>query len=240
MKKYVNTNTFRLLLLILAIGLVIEIIMFVSPFAVFFAGLFIFIGLKLRPHLVGTVLLVIGFFILAGIIFKLKILKFAIILLLAFLFYHYYWKTKSEPQHIRVKTSIGTNQEKTIIKKQPFILNAIFGGQKLGDRVYEMDNINIQTGFGDTVIDLSMTMLPPGETVIVIRGFVGNIQLLVPYDVTAHVDHSVILGQMSIFTEKDGGFNKNLMYYPSDYHQATRKLKVFTSIVIGDIEVKNI
>lgn len=239
MKKYLNTDMVRWILLIIGIGIVIELTILVNPFSVLFAIVTIYIGLKLRPKFWGTILLVIGIITAIGIILNLKILKLAIILLLLTFFYHYYWKTKENPREIHVKTTLQTEHE-AIIKKQPFIQNALFGGKKLGDHVYEMDDINIQTGFGDTIIDLSMTMLPPGETVIIIRGLVGNIQLLVPYDVEVSMNHSMLLGKITFLSEREEGFNKNFIFQPKEYQTATRKVKIFTSIVIGDLEVRNI
>lgn len=239
MKKYISTNTFRWLLLIVGIGFVIELMMFVNPFSVLFAAIAIYIGIKLRPNFWGTLLLVVGIFTAAGIIFKLKILKIAILILLFLFFYRYYWKSKDNPRVIQVETTMQTEHE-TYVKKQPFIRNTFIGNQKFGDHVYEIDDINIQTGIGNTLIDLSMTMLPPGETVIVIRGFIGNIQLLVPYDVEASINHSVLVGHVQIFSEEEEGFNKNIIYYPKNYAHASRKVKILTSIVIGDLEVRNI
>lgn len=239
MKKYMSTNTLRWLLLIIGIGLVIELMMFVNPFSVLFAAIAIYIGIKLRPSFWGTLLLVIGIFTAAGIIFKLKILKLAIILLLLSIFYRYYWKTKENPRVIKVETTTQKEHE-TFVKKQPFIQNSFIGNKKFGDHVYEIEDINIQTGIGNTIIDLSMTMLPPGETVIVIRGLIGNIQLLVPYDVETSVNHSVLVGKMNVFSEKEEGFNKNILYYSKNYGSGSRKVKVLTSIVVGDLEVRNI
>lgn len=239
MKKYLNTNMVRWILLILGIGIVIELTLLVNPFSVLFVVVTIFIGLKLRPHFWGTILLVVGTVTAIGIILNLKILKLAIIVLLFTFFYHYYWKTKDDPRKIHVETTLQPEHE-SMTKKQPFIKNKLFGNKKYGDHVYELEDVNIQTGFGDTIIDLSMTMLPPGETVVMIRGLVGNMQILVPYDVEVSINHSMLLGKISVLEEREEGFNKNFTFQSKEYRTATRKVKIFTSVVIGDLEVRNI
>ncbi|MBA4535575.1 cell wall-active antibiotics response protein [Bacillus aquiflavi] len=239
MKNYLNTETIRWLLLIIGIGLVVELTLFTHPLTIFFAAAAIYLGLKLRPHLWGTILLVVGIFTAAGIVMKLNILKIIIIFLILHFFYQYYWKTKKEPHVIKVETTQPANKA-TMVKKEPFIKNSLFGNKKIGTQVYEMDDINIHTGIGDTIIDLSMTMLPQGESMIVIRGLVGNIKLLVPYDVDVYVNHSVFVGKINIFDVQEEGFNKNCIYVSKEYSAAARKLKILTSIVVGDIEVRNI
>ena len=59
--------------------------------------------------------------------------------------------------------------------------------------MYEWNDVNIQAGIGDTVIDLSYTVLPKGETVIFIRNVMGKVTIMIPYDVEVSVNHSVFL-----------------------------------------------
>ena len=64
------------------------------------------------------------------------------------------------------------------VTSKPLFQNKLFGGQKTPDHEYEWNDINIQTGFGDAVIDLSYTVLPKGESVIFIRNVMGKVTVL--------------------------------------------------------------
>ena len=86
----------------------------------------------------------------------------------------------------------------TDVKEQPLFQNRLFGGQQTPDHVYEWNDVNIQAGIGDTVIDLSYTVLPKGETVIFIRNVMGKVTIMVPYDVEVSVHHSVFFGSARI------------------------------------------
>jgi len=128
-----------------------------------------------------------------------------------------------------------------MIKEQPLLKNRFFGGQKTPDHVYEWNDVNIQGGIGDTVIDLSYTVLPKGETTIFIRNVIGKITILIPYDVEVSVNHSVIYGSAKILDFYEASFmNRQVKVETANYEQTDQKVKILTSMLIGDIEVKRV
>lgn len=154
-------------------------------------------------------------------------------------------KSKKEADLIRpiVKEPIAnfSGQKGNIIRKKPLFENVLFGEQRTPEHVYEWNDINIQAGFGDTVIDLSYTVLPKGETVIFVRNFIGNVKVLIPYDIEVNVSHSVIAGATNIFqNEEEKVFNQTISVQTEEYEKAEQKIKIFTSFVVGDLEVKRV
>ena len=71
--------------------------------------------------------------------------------------------------------------------------------------------MNIQAGIGDTVIDLSYTVLPKGETVIFIRNMMGKVTIMIPYDVEVSVHHSVFFGSVKILDFKESSLKNRLI-----------------------------
>ena len=127
------------------------------------------------------------------------------------------------------------------MKEQPLLQNRFFGGQKTPDHVYEWNDVNIQGGMGDTVIDLSYTVLPKGETVIFIRNMIGKVKILIPYDVEVSVNHSVLYGSAKILDFYESSYmNRQMKVETAQYEQTEQKVKIFTSMMIGDIEVKRV
>jgi len=181
---------------------------------------------------------IVGISIAAIIVISTFFFKFILLCLLIFYFIKYR-KKKKLSKMIKVET-IEPSSDRKVYRKQPFIANKLFGTQKVINQVYEWDDINIQTGIGDTVIDLSMTMLPLGESVVIIRGLVGNIQLLIPYEVGYSINHSSLTGGIKLFERQENLLNQNVICYSDNYNEATRKVKIITSISFGDIEVKYI
>ena len=91
------------------------------------------------------------------------------------------------------------------------------------------------------MIDLSYTVLPKGETVIFIRNIFGKVKILIPYDVEVSVNHSVLYGSAKILDFYESSYmNRQMKVETSQYEQTEQKVKIFTSMMIGDIEVKRV
>ena len=55
---------------------------------------------------------------------------------------------------------------------------------------------------------------PPGESVVIIRGLIGNVELLVPFDAAVSVNHSTLSGKLKVFNHSEEIFHSNIIYYP--------------------------
>ncbi|MEK3988697.1 cell wall-active antibiotics response protein LiaF [Robertmurraya sp. FSL R5-0851] len=212
-------------------------------FSLLVASGMIYIGRKRQPKTSGKFLFWAGtiFFILS--VFNMMTIKVFLFGILGYLIFQFA-KSKRSPEKIQpevVEAQSSPPQTETIVKKTPLFDNTFFGEQRTKDHVYEWNDINIQTGIGDTIIDLSYTVLPKGETIIFVRGLVGNIQIQVPYDVEVCVNHSVLAGSSNILNVTgDKLFNQRLHVQTSEYEKADQKVKIFTSMLVGDLEVKRV
>ena len=116
-------------------------------------------------------------------------------------------------------------------------IHSWIGNEKIGDQIYEWDDINMVKFAGDTIIDLGNTLLPKSENVIILRKGFGNTRILVPMGIGILLEHSAINGVVR-FEGKDTYLrNETLKIYSRQYDSSNRKLKIVTSIFIGDIEV---
>ncbi|OIJ14032.1 cell wall-active antibiotics response protein [Anaerobacillus arseniciselenatis] len=211
-------------------------------FAILFSGIFIYFGAKRFYGSSGKLFFFIGCFILFFTIISMMVFKFLIFAAIIYVIFYFY-KSKTGPIVIEpnVKEGMPTNDATKKIRSQQLLKNLFYGRQKTSEEVFEWDDINIQTGIGDTRIDLSNTVLPKGEAVISIRNFIGNIQILVPYDIEVNVSHSVVTGTTIIFeAENEKLFNQTLSYRTEKYDEAQQKIKIVTSMGIGRLEVKRI
>ncbi|GAA0317814.1 cell wall-active antibiotics response protein LiaF [Bacillus carboniphilus] len=168
--------------------------------------------------------------------FAFQLLLFGLILYLVMR----YAKAKQQP--IAVKPIIDDDTfTKSALQKQPLFKNVLFGRQRTPETVYEWNDINIQAGIGDTIIDLTNTVLPKGESVIMIRNIVGNVQVYVPYDLEVQASHSAVAGTFDIFENREMRvLSANVMYQTPEYGAAPQKIKIVTSMFIGNLEVKRL
>lgn len=103
---------------------------------------------------------------------------------------------------------------------------------------FELEDLTIQHGIGDVKIDLTKAIIQDGETVVMINGWIGDIDIFVPYDLPVSVDVSVVLGDLEVFGKKEGGVNPQISIQTNGYNEAPKKVKLVLSLLIGDIDVR--
>lgn len=199
----------------------------------------IYIGRKKLPRTFGKVLFWGGWFGLAISVLNMMAFKFVMIAVLVYLVVQFYQSRKNPAVIEPTVTKEDSQLSEPLFTKQPLFHNKLYGRQKTPDHVYEWNDINIQCGIGDAVIDLSNTVLPDGESIITIRSLAGNIKILIPYEAAVSVQHSVLAGSTTIFQHNETKIlNQQFHFHTENYHEAQQKIKIITSFIIGDLEVK--
>ena len=111
------------------------------------------------------------------------------------------------------------------------------GNKRIGNDIFEWDDINISIFMGDTIIDLGNTLLPDEQNVILIRKGLGHTKIIIPIGVGVSVQHSVLKGNLTFNKEVYHLSNETITIVDKDYYSASRKIKVVCSTLIGDVEV---
>ncbi|MRH44057.1 cell wall-active antibiotics response protein [Aquibacillus halophilus] len=162
--------------------------------------------------------------------------KFLLITVVIFLALKWY-KSKQQPNYIKAKLDEDPQPEQ--IQQRQIFTNKWFGRQRTSKHAYEWQDVNIQAGIGDTIIDLNYTVIPKNEPVIFIRNIIGNVQIIVPYDVEISLNHSVMFGSIDVIGHVETNvWNKILHLQTPNYQTSNQTVKIFTSMVVGKIEVK--
>lgn len=138
--------------------------------------------------------------------------------------------------------SVQIKEAEAIHKDTVVSKNKIIGEYHFGESPFEWNDINIQFGIGDVIIDLGNTVLPPGENTAIIRGLVGDMRIVVPVDVGVALDYSAFSGQLN-YPESDAVKTlrqETLVHYSENYHEATYKIKLVVSVIVGELEVMHV
>ncbi|WP_261133586.1 cell wall-active antibiotics response protein LiaF [Bacillus sp. Marseille-Q3570] len=200
----------------------------------------IYVGRKKYYMTIGKLLFWFGVIAFTLTILNTLAFKFLLVAILIYAVIRFA-QSKQDPAHIKpdINEAMTVSSDQEMYKRKNLLENNLFGRQQTPEHAYEWNDVNIQCGIGDTVIDLGNTVLPKGESTIVIRNLVGNIKILVPYEIDVSVAHSVIVGTSRIFEHYEPKmFNQCLSYQSAGYDQSHHKVKIITSMVIGDLEVK--
>lgn len=238
-----STQTINWILMIGVILLAIEVVFFnkVLIFSVVIFGIMAYLGWKNFHRSLGKILFWIGIVFLIFTIINMMAVRFLIIIGIVLLLREYYKSTKDPvkwevPEHQQDEHS---NAE-PLLELKPFMQQRFWGDQITSDSSYEWQDINIQGTFGDRVLDLSNTVLPAAAN-ISIRHFIGNIEIYVPYEVEVSIHHSSVLGRANLLGQYHMRLlNHQLSYQTSHYHEGKQRVKIITSLVSGNIEVKRI
>lgn len=111
------------------------------------------------------------------------------------------------------------------------------GNERIGNTIYEWDDINFSIFMGDTIIDLGNTILPKNESYIVIRKGFGKTRILVPNGIGIMIEHSAIKGKIAFEEQQYILENESVKMYSKHYEDQARTLKIITNVLVGDLEV---
>ncbi|MCF1686027.1 cell wall-active antibiotics response protein LiaF [Tetragenococcus halophilus] len=139
-----------------------------------------------------------------------------------------FWNKK---QMIMVQTQEARNHDGKKKKQQ------WFGNERIGNHVYEWDDININVLSGDTIIDLGNTILPKKDNVVLVRKGIGRTRLLVPTGIGVQLEHTALMGTVYFEDYETKLRNETLKLYSKEYSESARHLKIITNALVGDIEV---
>lgn len=122
----------------------------------------------------------------------------------------------------------------------PHFKSSLLGDLNLMSHRFELEDMNIWHGIGDVKIDLSKAMIREGETVLIINGWIGDIDIYIPYDLDVSVNATVTIGDLDVLGYKQGGINRNISIATKDYKESDRRVKIVLSLFVGDIDVRYI
>ncbi len=243
-RNYSRPEMMGVFIILIAVGLFIDLFTDRRLISNIFIAAIIF-GLayflhKRSKRFASVLLFSIGSFVLFFSILSSAAFQLIVIAMLIYLGYHLLRKF-SKPVKVDLELRESSDHEqKELSQLEPFIKGNLFGKNEWGADVYSLEDVNIQFIVGEYHIDLSYAFIPEAETVILIRGMIGNVVLFVPYDVELTVQTSSIFGKINILGNQESGINKTFKFQTKDYMNSRRKVKVITSVIVGDIEVRNI
>ncbi|GAF65705.1 cell wall-active antibiotics response protein LiaF [Alkalihalobacillus trypoxylicola] len=122
----------------------------------------------------------------------------------------------------------------------PIVRRNILGDIHYNQEQFELQDMTIWNVIGDVKIDLSRAIIPEGEHVIIVQAFIGQIDIYVPEDIAVTVQTSSLVGEVTLFHEKYSGFNHQVQKAPKYYKQSPRRIKLILSTLVGEVRVREL
>ena len=112
----------------------------------------------------------------------------------------------------------------------------------LGDMFIDCANVNLQNveislGVGDAEVKLHGGKLARGLNRMIISGFVGDIRIFVPNDMSCFIHCSNFIGDIDIGGKRSSGFSNTVEHQSANYETAESKLYIAANNFIGDIKL---
>lgn len=167
------------------------------------------------------------------------------VFIIAIAFQGLFWKKK-----IRVNIAPHDNDEKTVIKNKIKSQtkkkhkrnhhNVFIGELKFKDPNWPLEPMSIHNGIGNYYFDLSKAYIPEGETPILIKGWMGELKMLVPEDVAVEIDVCVSVGEIRLFDRKSSEVSPQYYYRSPDYEEANKRIRMSIAIKIGSVRIMRV
>lgn len=139
-------------------------------------------------------------------------------------------RTENRVQHIEVHLTEG-------VKHAQITQDKWFDPSAIRDDSYTFQDIHDTSLIGDTIINLAQTILPDTPSVIVLHKGFGDIRILVPLEVGVSLSTHTLYGNVFFENEDYQLKNAKLTMFSNNYATATKKLKIVTTVYIGNVEV---
>lgn len=163
----------------------------------------------------GYILLAIGAIIILGNNFPLVIA----IILLSFGFFYLRSKKMHPDESYMQKHKL---MESMKWDKSPWVLK----------------NMSVWNIIGEVNMDLSLAIPEQKESVVILQGIIGDIDIVVPEDMGVSVQCSLMFGQVDVAREKEAGLLNKVAWQSPNYETSEQKVKLIVSYIVGDVDIK--
>lgn len=93
---------------------------------------------------------------------------------------------------------------------------------------------------GEIRLDLTRAVPETKDTIIVLQGLVGDVELAIPEDYGLQVEASVLLGQVGFGSQKESGFLHRLNWRSPDFEHREHRLILQLFYLVGDIRIRTV
>lgn len=117
-------------------------------------------------------------------------------------------------------------------------VSSILGDFLLHNHRFELEDLVVNNGIGDVKIDLSKAIISPGETILDVRGWVGDVHIYVPYDLDVSISAKLGIGDLNVLGHEQSGLTRTFSTQSTEFELAPKRVRIILSLGIGDIDVR--
>jgi len=103
---------------------------------------------------------------------------------------------------------------------------------------WEVTDEEFWLGIGDVTLDMTQAEIPPGETHLRVAQLIGDVRVSVPEEVGLSLSSTAMVGSVRAFGRKRDIFFTPLRLTSENYETAERKVRLETSMFVGDVRIR--
>jgi lia operon protein LiaF len=148
------------------------------------------------------------------------------------------WSDDDDPQEEEENVQMGRpagGKTKVKVNKGNFI-----GDVKFNQPNWPLESMRLFNMVGNYYFDISKAYVPDGETPIYLKGWVGDVKMLIPEDIPVDINVEGSVGDIKIFGQKSADIKPNLTYRSPGYDEAEKKIKIIIEITIGSVRINKV
>lgn len=105
---------------------------------------------------------------------------------------------------------------------------------------WAVEPMDLYNMIGEYFIDFSKGFIPDRETPIRVRGWIGEVKMLIPEDVPVKINAVIGVGEVKLFDYSQEQIKHVVAYKSDDYDQAVRKLNITIELKIGSVRIDRV
>ncbi len=134
----------------------------------------------------------------------------------------------------------GEEEKGASFKKNKMNRGFIVGDIRFSEANWPLENMKLYNAIGDYYFDFSKAFIPEGETTIDIKGWIGDVKMIIPENVPVEITLKVQVGDVKLFEQKSADIRSELQYRSPEYEQAVKKIKLSVDVKIGSIRINRV
>ncbi|NLJ69790.1 MAG: cell wall-active antibiotics response protein [Firmicutes bacterium] len=124
--------------------------------------------------------------------------------------------------------------------KDKQVISSLVGELHYGESPFPLDDTWYDLKAGELRLDLTQAVVPNREVLLDFTLGTGEIEVLVPTDLPVSVQAHTGVGDLTIFDVQASGISRDIAWTSPDYAQATRRVKMFLEIKVGDVVIRHV
>ncbi|MEC0303413.1 cell wall-active antibiotics response protein LiaF, partial [Terribacillus saccharophilus] len=148
-------------------------------------------------------------------------------------------KGTTRKSNVNIEWEAGSKKKKNK-KKYMKNHNYAIGEHRFESEGWTVEPTQVKNAVGEYYVDFTKALIPNDEIPFHIKGWAGEVRIILPDNVEFRLEALVKAGEINVFGELSEGINRSTYYETPGYADATRKLDIYVNYKAGRIRVDRI